>query len=158
MQAVSTYLLQITAAGILSGIVNKLLGSKGMIGSVIKLMTGVFMMLAVVSPLVDIRLDLLKDGYEDIRIHGQYAASEGEDQAKKAMAEIITERTQAYILDKAESLGADIAVEVTVSDAMPPVPCGARISGKVSPYAKRVLSEYMKSELGISMEAQIWTG
>lgn len=158
MQAVSSYLMQVTAAGIVSGIVSRLLGSKGMIGSVIKLITGIFMMLTVVAPLVNVRLDPWMDALDNFKNDGQYAASEGENQAKKAMAEIITERTQAYILDKAESLGADIAVEVTVSDAMPPVPCGAQISGKVSPYAKRVLSEYMRSELGISTEAQTWTG
>lgn len=153
-----SYLLQVTAAGILSGIIKHLFGSKGMIGSAVKLLTGIFMTVIVTAPLLDIRIDSLFDGFDDIQADGIYAATQGENNAKEAMAEIITRQTQAYILDKAESLGAELTVTLYLTDDLPPVPCGAQISGKVSPYAKRILSEYMETELGISMEAQTWTG
>lgn len=158
MQAVTLYLLQITAGGLLTGIVKKLFASKGMIGSVIKLISGIFMMLLIISPLSDIRIDPLLGGLEDLKWEGMQAATDGENLAKEEMAEIITGRTRAYILDKAAALGADLQVSVALTEELPPVPCGAALRGSVSPYAKKVLSEFMEKELGIPMEAQQWTG
>ena len=81
----------------------------------------------------------------------------GENAAREAMAERISQQTKAYILDKAQALEASLTVEVILDDAGIPTPCGVRISGKVSPYAKGVLSDYMEKELGIPREEQRWT-
>ena len=76
--------------------------------------------------------------------------------AKDAAGEIIKARTQAYILDKARSLDVALTVEVFLDDATIPAPCGVRIEGAISPYAKKVLSQMMKDDLGIPPEEQIW--
>ena len=152
------YLIQVIAAGILCCIVRQLLGSKGAIGLAVKLLSGVFMALVIVAPILDVRIDAFLDDFDQLKNDGLYAAQNGDDSAKEAMGEIIIDKTQAYILDKAKSLGAEVTVRLELTDQTPPVPSGVEITGKVSPYTKQVLSEYLETELGICKEAQVWLG
>ena len=76
--------------------------------------------------------------------------------AAQEQAKIIKEQSQAYILDKAVSLGADISVAVTVSETTPPTPIEITVKGAVSPYVKTVLKDYLKEQFGIPEEAQKW--
>lgn len=158
MDEIRAYLLRITAAALLCGILTKILGKKGMLTTTVKLITGVFMALTVVGPLVSIRLDTLDEFTEGISYDASAAVAEGEISAMETMSEIIKQQTQAYILDKAETLGAQLSVEVILSEDTPPVPCAVRITGKISPYGKSVLSAYINDDLGIGVEDQIWTG
>lgn len=158
MDEIRAYLLRITAAALLCGILTKILGKKGMLTTTVKLITGVFMALTVVGPLVSIRLDTLDEFTEGISYDASAAVAEGEISAMETMSEIIKQQIQAYILDKAETLGAQLSVEVILSEDTPPVPCVVRITGKISPYGKNVLSAYINDDLGIGVEDQIWTG
>ena len=60
-------------------------------------------------------------------------------------------------MDKARALQVSLTVDVILDDSGIPAPCGVRISGQVSPYAKGVLSDFMEKELGISRKEQLWT-
>jgi len=158
MEDIRTYLLSITAAAIVCGLLTRFLGNKGLLGSTVKLLAGIFMALTVIGPWVNIRIDALGDLRFGIAESAEDAAAAGENSAREAMSEIIIAQTQAYILDKADALGAQLAVTVELSGDMPPVPCGVRLEGRVSPYAKKVISDMIEQELGIGMEEQIWTG
>lgn len=158
MEAVREYLLRVTAAAVLCGIATGLLGKKDTLGAVVKMIAGIFMALTVVSPWVNIRLNALKDITSDISVSADDAVSEGEISAREAMAEIIIAETRAYILDKANDLGATLDVEVTLDADDSLTPCAVRLSGNISPYGKRVLSKMIEDDLGISTEEQIWTG
>lgn len=149
------YLIRVTAAALICGVATKLI-HKGVIGSVIKLSAGIFMALTVISPLINIQLDSIADFTFDIQSAADAAAAEGEISAREAMAQIISEQTAAYILNKAETLGAMLTVEVTVSEDEYQIPSAVKIEGSVSPYAKSVLSAYISENLGISTEEQTW--
>ena len=69
------------------------------------------------------------------------------------MTEIIKQRTQAYILDKAQALNTVLEVEVTLSDDDIPVPLKVRLKGKISPYAKGRLQATIAEDLGIEKVA-----
>lgn len=155
MEAIREYLLGVSAAALVCGIATKLI-RKGMIGSVVKLMAGVFVALAVAAPLVEIRLDALSDLTLDAQTDAAQVAADGENSARQAMAQIISQKSAAYILDKAEALGASLTVEVTVSADGYPVPCSVELAGRVSPYAKSVLAAYISDQLGIDTEEQTW--
>ena len=75
-----------------------------------------------------------------------------------AMIAIIKEETEAYILDKAASLGVTLSVEVMVEDGNVPRLSGVQLSGQVSPYARQQLSTWISNDLGISKENQKWIG
>ena len=156
MDTVRSYLLQITAAAIISGIVTGILGKKGMLGTTLKLLAGVFMALSVVSPWVDLRLDSFEPFMDGISFDASGAVADGENSAMNAMKSIIKERAEAYILDKASTLGVHVMAQVTLSSDEMPVPDGVTISGQISPYAKSVLSTCIADDLGIKLEDQQW--
>lgn len=155
MESIREYLVSVTAAALICGIATKLI-SKGLPGSVVKLIAGIIMALAVVSPLVNIHFGDLENYTLDIQAEGEAISAEGENSAREAMAQIISEETAAYILDKAEELSATLSVQVTLSEDAYPVPEGVRLEGSVSPYAKSVLEEYITTNLGIEAEEIEW--
>lgn len=114
------------------------------------------MALTVVGPLVNVKLGDLEDLTLDFRVDAQALTAEGENSAREAMAQIISEQTAAYILDKAESLGASISVTVSLSDDPYPVPTAVQLEGSVSPYARKELNGYISENLGIEAEEIEW--
>ena len=150
-------MLRLTAAALICGMVTALFGKKGTIGGVIQLLAGIFLTLNIVSPWVQIRLDGWSELLQDFSVSANALGQAGESAAREAMAQRITEETKAYILDKAQALNATLTVEVILDDSQFPAPCGVRIGGKVSPYAKGVLRDFMERELGIPPEEQLWT-
>lgn len=158
MDGIREYLMRVTVAALCCGIISSFLGKKGSIGLVIKFLCGLFMAVVLISPLISVRLDSLEDIFDDISTQADVAAGAGEAAANHAYGDIIKEKVTAYILDKAESFGAVLTVEVTLDGSVPPVPCAVRIEGQISPYGKSVLSDAIAGDLGIRLEDQIWIG
>ena len=156
MDAVRQYIIQVTAAAVVCGIVTSLAEKKGGAGTLIRLMAVVFMLLTTLSPLVKVRLNNISGFWDRIQAQGEIAVEEGSEQANAAMSVIIKEKTEAYVLEKAQSLGTNIGVEVTVSGSPVPMPVSIQISGEVSPYGRQILKKWVSDSLGISAEAQIW--
>ena len=156
MKSVGAYVLSVTAAGIICGLVTAILGEKSPYSGMIKMLAGIFLAIAVVSPLTDIRLDFL-DGYIDnLKQDGDTAVQSGVQKSEEAIGLIIKSKTEAYILDKATSLGATLSVEVMVENGNVPQISGVQLSGQVSPYAKLQLKTILTNDLGIPKENQIW--
>lgn len=155
MESIRSYLLTVTAAALVCGIVTKLI-HKGTLGALMKLLTGLFMALTVVSPLLQLRLDGMKDVTLDIQYAASDAAAVGENLAYQELETIISGQTRAYILDKAEALGLTLEVQVKVAGEPYPVPVGVSLRGNVSPYARDVLTDYIAENLAIPVEAQKW--
>ncbi len=156
MDDVRQYMLSVTATALFCGIVNNFIGKKGANASIIKLLTGLFMAVTIVSPLVNVDFTELAVIDDFISDDAERAVYSGQETAQNALRQIIIEKTEAYILDKATSLEMDMKVEVLLNDDTPPVPYCVTISGNASPYAKRVLCSYIESNLGIPKENQIW--
>jgi stage III sporulation protein AF len=156
MEPIREYLLSVSVAAMFCAVARRLLERKGTPAAMGKLLTGLFMTFTVLSPLTDLSIGPLRDFTEDFRQQAQQAVQEGEAYANSSLRKGISERTKAYILDKAEAFGADLQVDVILSDDLYPVPEQVRLSGNVSPYAKMQLKKILV-ELGISEENQIWT-
>ena len=155
MADIGAYLVSVTAAALICGAA-KALTPEGVLGTALKTVTGLMMVLAVASPWLDLRLPDISGWTESFRQEAENAAALGADSAMDALREGISQQTRTYIQDKAKLLDADLTVEVILSEDELPVPKGAVLRGAVSPYAKSVLSEYMRTELGIETEEQIW--
>lgn len=156
MDGIAQYLLSVTGAAILCGIVGRFLGKKGASG-VAKLVTGLVLTLAVVAPLKTLRADMEKDFSFDFSEQAQEAICDGRENARAALADIIKEQTGAYILQKANALGADIRVSVEVSDDDLPTPVRVSIDGTADAYTKKRLQAVIEQDLGIAKEDQRWT-
>ena len=88
--------------------------------------------------------------------YGDVYVSEGKSMAANQVADIIKSQSEAYILDKANRMGLEISVEVELDNDNNSIPSSVCISGNISPYAKKVLSEYITDCLGIAKENQKW--
>ena len=158
MDWIREYLLRLICAALLCGIVNGLLSKKGALGAAVKLITGIFMVITMVSPLLRIRIDNITGYFDGISSDANAAVESGQMDAADALKAIIKSKTEAYILDKAKSYGAEVTVEVRVDGSDLPAPCSVSVSGSISPYGKKQLSSMIADELGIALEDQEWTG
>ena len=155
MEHIREYLLSVTAAALVCGMIRSLAGEKGSIGGLVRLLCGIFLSLTVIRPLADIRLQEFSFFADEILDDARSAAEEGTDYAYSAMARHIKESCEAYILDKALLYDAHITAEVEIGGETP-VPVGCTIRGELSPYARQQLSRMLEDEIGIGEEDQHW--
>ena len=158
MEGIRGYLLQILASALVCGILTRLMCNKGLLMETVKLLAGVYMTISVLSPWVDISFLDLGDLTGNISVNADALTEDGKISAYQAMADIIKSQTEAYILDKANALGAEITVEVGLEGEDIPLPAKVTLYGAISPYGKSVLSNDISENLGISMEDQTWIG
>ena len=158
MDDIRSYLLQIISSALICGILIHLMGKKGLLTELVKILAGIYMIITVMSPWVNIPIVRLQDITCDISAEAETAVQDGINSSREAISKIITERTQTYILDKATSLGINISVDVRLTEDMVPKPSAVTLSGPVSPYAKSILAAYIVDNFGISMEDQTWIG
>lgn len=158
MAEIREYLIGVTVAAILCGIVTALSGEKGFLGSAMKLLTGLLMALALVSPWVTIPLDDLFGWTESIQTDAGSIVQQGQNTGQETYRQVIKERLEAYIQDEAQALGLDLSVVITLAEDGTPIPVAAELSGDASPYLKQRLTLILTNELGIEREDQIWIG
>lgn len=151
------YLLSVVTAAIISGIVTKLLGSKGTQGAIGKLIAGLFLAFAVISPLRSVRIHDLASFRVSYSEAADLAVEAGKEMTLQALQTRIKEQCEAYILDKARSLNVELEAEVTVSEDDIPTPVAVQLSGNVSPNAKSSLTRIITEDLGIPKEDQKWS-
>lgn len=157
MQWIKEYLLCVLAAAILCGIIRTLVKSKGAINAMVKLLTGLLLVITAISPFAKLSSFALPDLTDFYSSEASAAVAQGEEMAMESVSKIVKESTQEYIMDKAAYLGMSISVDVTVSQDAIPQPVSVTISGTGSPFAKNTLKKYIAQELGIPEDAQIWT-
>lgn len=158
MDRAGEFVISITAAAILVGVLTGLTDRKDTFSTLIRMIGGLFLAFTAIRPLVSLEIVNIGAYIDAFSLSGTAAAENGENIAQDAYCSYIISRTEAYILDKAEGYGASLTVEVSLSSSEAPVPESVRIRGQLSPYAKLCLQEMMEQELGISKENQIWIG
>ena len=155
IDGIREYVLSIIAASIICSVIKSTVGTKTGYGKVTSLICGVFLACTFLSPLIDFEIYDWTVFPVNIKTDAQDIASQAFDESRSQLRTIITEETEAYILEKAASIGADIHVEVLLHDEEP-IPVGVVINGNIAPYNKTVLSQYMADTLAITEDAQIW--
>lgn len=156
MAALKEYLLSITAAAIICVLVRRITTGMGSASRIIKVITGLFMSVTLISPLIQLDIDIVEEYFSNISYDADHIAAAGYEAANEEMNSIIINRLESYILDEAMRLGTDLEVEVKLSDSHPPQPERITIQGSISPYDKRRLMEYITKNLGVPQENQIW--
>ena len=157
MGSVGAYLLSVSTAAMLCGLVRYFLGKKGTSAAVGNMVAGVFLLVTIISPLTNLNelsWESIVDSWQE---EAADAAALGSSEAKKAQDAIIKQQLEAYILDKATEYRADLQVEITLSKTGVTVPVAVSLRGAVAPYAKQQLQAILENDLGISKENQQWT-
>ena len=153
IESVRTWLLGIVLTSLAGGMARQL-APQGKEQAMVKLVSGLLLALAILRPLAG-------SGWEGLEVAAGSFDLQSEEQAEiyrknqlEALSAIIAGKTEAYILDKANQLGLDCTVRVTVAagESGIPLPTSATIRGAYSP----ALAECMEEEVGIPAQNQIW--
>lgn len=145
------YILRVICCALLVAVVKSFGGeTKGK-----NLCCGVFLIFGILFPLKDLDIQIPALPGELYR-EGQALSREGELSAQRQIADGIIQRTQAYILEEARSLGAQVTVVSLALDEETLAPNRVELTGATGPYARRALEGYLQDSLGISREDQIW--
>ena len=147
------YVLSVCAAAMIAGILTTLAGS-GTAGKLLKMLSGLFLAVTVISPLVRLELPDPSAWMTDFTRKGRETAAEGERMGREYSEAIISAELEAYILDKAAMLDGDLDVAVALDDDG--MPERVTLTGSVSPQAREKLSRCLEEELGMGEEAQVW--
>ena len=156
MQALGRYILSVTASALALGIFNCIFNKNNTVGALIRLMGGIWMIFVVVSPVERVDLEMVLDAIGNVNVISQKPLEDGSREAEKAFRGIISEQTQAYIMDKASQLNLQVDVAVQLSDEDPPIPISIQIRYQGDQSRISDLSNIIAEELGIPREDQEW--
>lgn len=157
MGSASAYIISVIAVCLCCAIVQKLVGQGSTNAVVIKYLCGITIAIAAITPVLKINISGVSDYLDRIQFESSAYANTATDAANNELRTVISEKTKAYILEKASNYDCDILhVDVFVSADSIPVPDGVTIAGTYSPYIKNQISGLIASNLGISKENQQW--
>ena len=157
MGAIKEYILSISIAAIVCSVIKRLVGDKSTNGKLIKMITGVFMTITVLAPILSFKMADLQNYLHDFEISSDAITDDAILMAQSQRDDIIIQQTEAYILGEAEKMHADIQAKVFLSDSSPPYPIKIEIRGTISPSSKSKLSNIIVTSLNIAEENIEWT-
>ena len=154
MQRVQQYLLTVTAAAIICAFVRSITHNKGSSAAIIKIISAVFLSVTVISPWSNWSVSEFTEYIQESSIEADTIVAEGVAAAQKETETIIKSQSEAYIEDKAMSLGVTLQADVTVTDSQ--LHTVTITIEHISPYHKQQIIRYIAADLGIAEAAQIW--
>lgn len=153
INAVRGWLTAVIAASFLVALAQGMV-PEGTVRKISGLIGGLVLMMVLVRPLLGADFDKIDLQYDAYAAEIGQRQAELETESQTAREALIAEKTEAYILDKAASLGLDCTVRVLLEPGEDgiPVPAAAELAGQTS----AELADYMAQELGISKERQVY--
>ncbi len=137
-----------------------LLTPEGRVKRALGLICALAMCAAVASPLGKLDTDAYSKALARYRLEAQQYIRQGEDYSKNLNRSVIEDECKAYILDKAEKLGAvlsDVSVTALWSSEGYWYPYEVSIKADIGEQQKNDLSDFIMTQLGISAEHQDWS-
>lgn len=156
MEELKQYLLSVITLALICAVVQTF--QQGPSKTLAQLVCGLILTVTVVKPFLHFDFSEAFDAVLSLPGDAQENAAEGEKMSREALADIIKEETEAYILDKAKELGAEISADIIVSDDDIPVPTAAVIRGTLTAHTRDFLEEVLCTKLGIAKENLTWIG
>ena len=158
MQDIGKYILSVGMAALVVALITEFSDKKSSSGILIRMVCGLFLTFTVINPLTEMNFEILETFSGSYSHDAEAAVTMGTEKAEDSLREIIKQETETYILDKAQSYGCTVEVEVAVGKGTVPKPESVTISGQISTDARKALEEMLETELGISKEYQQWSG
>lgn len=154
MDSLRSYILSVVSAAILCTLVLGIAGKKSNAAPILKLLAGIFLSLTMIRPVVNVRVEDFLEFAEDLHLEAEEASAVGTAYYRDSLHTVIQGKTEAYILDKAQSLNASVDVEVILDETS--IPLEVTIQGSLSPETKNQLERIIASDIGIPKERQTW--
>ena len=156
MENIRQYIFSLVCMAILCGIIPGFFDSSSTQKKLLQFATGLLMMVVAISPLIDKEKLQFQWQFGDFTKEAQLVLSTGQEQADGMLRQIISQQTQAYILDKATSMGAELSVEVMLSDDEMPTPESVVLTGTASPYVRTQVTNMIVTDLAVSEDKIQW--
>lgn len=154
--ALRTYLLSIVAISLFSSILLTL-HPRGTAQRALRLLCGLSIILVTLGPVATLDVDAFARALSRSQILAEEHVSETEINNRELMAELIKEKAETYILDKAARLGLSPAVCVAVDmESEYPYPYSAEITVVCTKAAREQLTRDIAQNLAIPSERQEW--
>lgn len=155
METIRAFILSLVCASLISGILTDL-SQKTFFFKQIKLVCSLFLALTALMPLIHWRFPDFRQTDSFFLMQAQEAVQEGEQIRIHSIADIIKDQSEAYILNEARAIGANISVEIGLQYEDPPIPFSSTIRGCFDASCELMLSRVLTHELGIQKEHQTW--
>lgn len=156
MDELKAGLLAVIGAGLLTSILLELL-KDGAVKQTVRLVIGLVITLLVLAPLADLDLNAFGQYMTQIQMEREMMETGIPVENEKILSQIIQEKTEAYILDKAGELGAEVMVSVVVEAGDTyPYPYEAVITGTLTKAQQESLAAYLEQSLAIPEERQVF--
>ena len=156
MSAVKGYLLSVSVCAFLVSLMIAILPEGG-VKKVGNLIGALLMILAVVAPIAKIDVNRIAKSVTMFDMRTEEIRTGIEIQNRSVLSEVISERIETYILDKAEEIGVSISAEITLDEEGGyPYPVYVLIKGAVSEEDKVYLEYLIERDVGIPPERQEW--
>lgn len=150
------WLMGVTAAALLVAVAESMM-PKGPVRRLGRLTGGLVMLLAVLSPILKLDGDALSRAL----VEYQFPMEDTQTMATANAAllkELIVERSDAYISDKAEGLGIQCVVTVETREGEDgyPIPCAVKIEGDLTQEQRSSLTRRIEADFAIPAECQTY--
>lgn len=158
-ESLRSWIISIICAAMFCGIVISIT-PKGRVHSAVKLLCGIVMIFSILSPITKLNFSEYSENLAKYKERAAELAESADDYNDKLSRTFIEDKCAAYILDKAESCGAELnSVAVSAEWSMDGYwyPNTAEIVCSCSDELTRRLSSWIEAELGITKERQVWT-
>lgn len=150
------YIYNIIIAALMVSILLAITPTKSISASLIRIMVGIFLIMIVIAPATRLQIDDMLNNLSEIDTSSAAIIAEAERYSSARQGQVIKQSVESYILNIASGLGAEISVEIQLSDDFPCTPDSVRLTGPVSPLVKQRLSVVISQDLGIPEESQTW--
>ncbi len=156
VSAIFQYLVCVIASALLGSLVQQI-APPGTAGRVAKLACGLLVMLCMISPVLRLDSGKIAAWISELELQKDAAFTGIEVQTKDLQADIISDKVEAYVLDKAESLGLQIEAEVSMNtEGTYPYPDGITIRGAFTQGQKALLQSYIEENFAIPEDRQVY--
>ena len=153
MAAAREWLTAVAAVTLLLSVA-QLLVPPGNLREIASFVGGLILLVAIMQPLLKIDLSDIQLDFSSYQGAVEQRQAELENTQKEELTSLIEAETEAYISDKAKSMGLTLKVRVTAEadEGGMPVPVRVEITGPWS----GGLSGWLETELGLPAERQVW--
>lgn len=154
---IAGYFMSVVAASMLVAIAMQMISNER-IRKIVALAGGAVVLICVLTPLLHLDLDSISFDFSNLLERQSEELEQMKTDSEQEICRIIIETTEAYILDKADKVGAVVSVQVTAEEAEGGYfyPDMVSLTGVVTSAQKRELSVYLRDVLGIDESRQIW--
>jgi len=156
MNGIREYLLSVSSTALIVGVTSMLV-PQGAAKKTVELIGAMLLVLAVIMPFAKISPAAMARTIAQFQMDAEEMQTGIEVKNQDILADLIKQKCEAYILDKAEKIGVTIDADITISkEGGYPYPVQVQISGRLSKEDRAYLQTMIERDIGIAVEQQEW--